>query len=82
MNRGLGDSWRCSQSTGAPVSAAIDRLALQGPVDHLSHLVVLVGAWPAGPELIVQAKRDPVCIGAIDLGKSYRKPDQDGYQVV
>ena len=64
------------------MSAAIDRLALQGPVDHLSHLVVLVGAWPAGPEPIVQAKRGPGCVGAVDLAKIYRKPDQHAYQVV
>lgn len=37
------------------MGAAIGWFALQGPVDHLRHRVVRIGARPAGSELIVQA---------------------------
>jgi hypothetical protein len=37
------------------VGAAIGRLGLQRPVDHLRHRVVLVGPRPAGAELVVQS---------------------------
>ncbi len=55
VNRGLGDPSRCSKSPRTPVGAAIGRLGLQRPVDHLRHRVVLVGPRPAGAELVVQS---------------------------
>ena len=55
VNGGLGDAHGSSKRAGAPLSAAVLRFGLQGSVDRLSHLVVLVGARPAGAELIVQA---------------------------
>ena len=49
------DACCCSQRPSAPLSAAVLRFGLQGSVDHLGNLVVLVGARPAESELIVQA---------------------------
>ena len=47
----------CSSGQGAsaPLSAAVCGLALQGSVDHLDHLVLLIGAGPPWPEFVVQA---------------------------
>jgi|694.fasta_scaffold03986_8 hypothetical protein len=55
MNGGFGDPCCCSQGSGAPVGAAVGGRGLQCPVDHLGDGVVLVGARPARPQLVVQA---------------------------
>lgn len=51
----FGDACSSRQGASCPLGAAVCGLALQGPVDHLGHLVILIGAGPPRPELVVQA---------------------------
>jgi len=39
---------------GTSLGAAVSGLVLQSPVDHLAHLVILVGARPAWTQLFMQ----------------------------
>ena len=50
-----GDPCCCSQLPSAPLSTTGLRSGLQGSVDHLGHLVVVVDVRSAEAELIVQA---------------------------
>ncbi len=73
VNRGLGDPSRCSQSPSAPVGAAIRRPGLQRPVDHLRHLVVLIGAGPAGAELVVQTFQPQLPVALAPLADGHAR---------
>ena len=43
-----------SGGVAAGKRSAASGIALQGPIDHLGHFVILIGAGPAWPELVVQ----------------------------
>ncbi len=79
VNRCLGDPSRCSQSPSAPMGAAVGWFGLQGPVDDLGHLVVLVGARTTGAELIVQTHQAEVSVALAPLADGHaRQPHPRG----
>ena len=70
VDRGLGDARRRSQGAVTPVGFAIGGLGMQGPVDHLGDIIVLLGAGPAGSEFVVQAFQSqfPVALAQLSDG--------------
>lgn len=54
MKRGLGDPCGSRQGARGPLGAADGWLGLQRPVDHLGHLVVIIGAGPARTQFVMQ----------------------------
>ena len=56
-----------------PLGAAIERPGLQGPVDHLGHLVALVSGGAAWPEFIGQAIQSQLSVALAPLADGYSR---------
>lgn len=53
VRRAFGDTGGSGQRTGTPMGAAIGGPGMQGAVDHLGHLVVLIGAGASRTQLVM-----------------------------
>ncbi len=79
MRRAFGDACSSRQGASCPLRAADCGLALQGPVDHLGHLVILMGAGPSGPELVVQILQAKLQVALPPLAHAHPpQPDSIG----
>jgi len=57
--------WRCLYSrhgASCPLRAAVRGIALQSPIDHLGDLVILIGAGPPWPDLVVQVLQAEISV--------------------
>ena len=70
VRRTFGDACSSRQGASCPLRAAVCGLALQGPIDHLGHFVILIGARPPWPELVVQTLQAevPVTLAPLAYG--------------
>ena len=71
VRRTFGDACCSRQGASRPLRAAVCGLALQGPVDHLRHLVILIGAGPSGPELVVQTLQAEIQVALAPLAHGH-----------
>ena len=69
----FGDAGSSRQGASRPLCAAISGLALQGPVDHLGHLVILIGARPPWPELVVQTLQAEIPVTLAPLAHGHAR---------
>jgi len=73
VRRTFGDACCSRQGASRPLRAAVCGLALQGPVDHLGHLVILIGAGPPWPEFVVQALQTELPVTPAPLAHSHAR---------
>ena len=71
VNGGFGDACGSREGARRPLGAAVGGLGLQCPVDHLGDGVVLVGARPSRPQLVMQALQAQLSVPLAPLADSH-----------
>lgn len=72
MDCPLGDPCCCRHSPCASVGTAVEGRGPQRAVDHLGDRVILIGAWPAEAQFVVQVflSYSPVPLGLLADGQT------------
>ena len=73
VRRALGDPRSSRQGASCPLSADISGFDLQGPVDHLGPLVILIGAGPPRSEFVVQTLQTKIPVTLAPLGHGHAR---------